>query len=73
MTAIIVNDCNETFCGYAAQFSPRYDGDDDTFTRIVWWGPPSPLTKVYSSRRSAERALKRIKPTLFSDRFAVVS
>lgn len=56
---IIVNARNEYFWHWCAAFSPRYDGDE-SFTTVAGWTPIPGHAYVFSSRRTANAALRRI-------------
>lgn len=57
---IIVNDRNEYFWVWCALLSPRYDGDDDSFTTVAGWTAHSDCAYIFSSFQSANKVLHRI-------------
>jgi len=58
--SIIINDRNEYFSHWAAQFAPQWDGDDETFVSVPVFTKRYARARVYETRRSAERCLKKI-------------
>lgn len=57
---IIVNKHNEYFFGWAAEYSPRWDGDDDCFTIIPEYTNKCEYAKVFSSYKIAAKYLYKI-------------
>jgi hypothetical protein len=57
---VIVNNRNEYFWHWCAQFAPRYDGDDDSFVTVPEWTEDPELAYVFSSRASARNAAEKM-------------